>query len=86
MELWGIKQETIFLIATFSELKWILNEKSQKLLGLEVDQNLIEFHLGTCTLDETWTRDFCLHLNGHSTHEEEFEISNQDFLTYSQRF
>jgi hypothetical protein len=36
----------------------------------------MEFLLGTSNFDETWTRDFCLHLNGHSTHEEEFEISN----------
>jgi hypothetical protein len=46
----------------------------------------MEFLLGTSNLNETWTRDFYLHLVTNSTHDEEFEIQTRNFLTLSRRF
>jgi hypothetical protein len=49
----------------------------------QFEGNLMEFLLGTSILDETWTGDFCLHLDTNSTHEEEFEVQIRNFLTWS---
>jgi hypothetical protein len=42
----------------------------------------MEFLLGTSDFDETWERDFYLHLDGNSTHEKEFEVQTRNFLTW----
>jgi hypothetical protein len=63
---------TTFLIETSSDSKWVLNEKSWKLIGFEFDRNLMEFLLGTLDFDEIWENDISLHLDDNSTHEKEF--------------
>jgi hypothetical protein len=70
------------LIGISSDSKRILNENSGKILGLEIQGNLMEFLLGTSYYDETWTTDFYLHLADHSTHEEEFDIQTRNSLTW----
>jgi CTP:phosphocholine cytidylyltransferase-like protein len=78
-----LKRGTTFSIETSSDSKLILNENSGKLLGLEIEGNLMEFLLGTSYFDETWTTNFCLHLADHSTHEGEFAIPTRNSLTWS---
>jgi hypothetical protein len=76
-----LKKGTTLSIGTSSYSKWISNEKSEKLLGFEFDQNLMEFHLGIFNLGDTWTRDLYLHLVTNSIHGEEFRVQTRNFLT-----
>ncbi len=43
MSLQGIKQGTTFPITTFSDQEQNLNQKSEKVLGFETRQNLMDF-------------------------------------------
>jgi hypothetical protein len=36
--------------------------------------NFMEFLLGTSDFDDTWAKDFCLHLDDNLTHEKEFHV------------
>jgi hypothetical protein len=48
--------------------------KIREALGFEFNYNLIGFLLETLNLDETWTRDFYLHLVTNSTLGKEFKV------------
>jgi hypothetical protein len=45
-----LKKGTTFSIGTPSDLKWILKEKLEKLLGFEFESNVIGILLGICQL------------------------------------
>jgi hypothetical protein len=76
MVLNDLKRGTTLCMEISSNLKWSLNENSKKLLLFEFEYNLMKILLETSNFDETWTRDLCLSLDGHSTHRKEFEVSN----------
>jgi hypothetical protein len=67
------KRGTNFSIETSSDSKWILNENSEKLLGLKFNRICYNFFLESLNLNETWKRGLFLHLDTKLTHEEEFE-------------
>jgi hypothetical protein len=46
----------------------------------------MDFLLGTSVFDETWAKDFCLHLDDDSTHGKEFVVQTRNFLTCYGRF
>jgi hypothetical protein len=72
-------RETIFLIETSSDSKLILNGKSRKFLGFEIQWNLMDLLLGTLDFDEIWAKDICLYLDDNSTHGKEFEVETKNF-------
>jgi hypothetical protein len=75
-----LKKGTTFSIGTSSDLKLISNKKLEKLLGLKIQKNFLEFLLETSNWDQIWTRYLYLHLVTNSTHGEEFEVQIRNFL------
>jgi hypothetical protein len=67
-----LKKGTMFFIVSSSDSKWISNEKSEKLLGLEFNR----ISSWNFNLNEIWTRYLYLHLVSNSTQVKEFEVSN----------
>jgi hypothetical protein len=72
-----------FAYRNFLRFKMYFKLKTSEASMFQFEGNLMEFLLGTSILDETWTGDFCLHLDTNSTHEEEFEVQIRNFLTWS---
>jgi hypothetical protein len=80
MVLKRLKKGTIFSMKTSSKSMWILNENSEKFLGLNLKRTWCNFFSGLQNFMKLGQETYP-YLVTNSTHGKEFEVQHRNFFT-----
>jgi hypothetical protein len=80
---YGFDESNNFHYINFLRFEMKFELKIREASRIKIEGNLMEFLLETSILDETSTKEFCLHLITHLTHDEELEVQPRNSLTWS---